>query len=79
MDKKGEASTSTSANATAAVGSEAEEENAEMWNADAVGSLTTGAILSLKVSAVRFYFGTMIAPAKDTPSAKTLVIYQIRC
>jgi ubiquitin-conjugating enzyme E2 O len=50
MDKKGEAGTSASASATVAVGSEAEEENAEMWNADAVGSLTTGAILSLKVS-----------------------------
>lgn len=32
-------------------GSEAEgEEMAEMWNADAMGSLTLGAIISLKVS-----------------------------
>ncbi|KAK8844131.1 hypothetical protein IAR55_006925 [Kwoniella newhampshirensis] len=33
------------------------EENAEMWNADAVGSLTTGAIITLKVS----------EPARPTP------------
>jgi ubiquitin-conjugating enzyme E2 O len=30
-------------------GGEMIEENAEMWNADAMGSLTMGAILSLKV------------------------------
>ena len=29
---------------------EEDEENAEMWNADAVGSLTKGAVISLKVS-----------------------------
>jgi hypothetical protein len=30
-------------------GDKIEEENAEMWNADAMGSLTMGAILTLKV------------------------------
>lgn len=33
---------------------EQEEENAEMWNADAMGRLTMGAIITLKVSSLRF-------------------------
>ena len=34
---------------------EVEEEDAEMWNADAVGSLTMGAILTLKVGRSEFH------------------------
>lgn len=38
-----------SAAANGAQGAEMEEENEEMWDGDAVGSLTMGAILTLKV------------------------------
>ena len=44
--EKGEAAASSS-NGENGAGA-MEEENAEMWNADAMGSLTMGAILSLK-------------------------------
>ena len=43
---KGEAAASGSGGA----GENGDEENAEMWNADAMGSLTKGAIISLRVS-----------------------------
>ena len=40
----------TEAKAAGGVEEEEDEENADMWNADAVGSLTKGAVISLKVS-----------------------------
>lgn len=47
----------TDAKSAGNVEEEGDEENAEMWNADAVGSLTKGAVISLKV-------GTTFIPAR---------------
>lgn len=48
MDGKGKGTDATMGNPGA--DGEVVEENPEMWNADAIGSLTVGAILSLRVS-----------------------------
>ena len=47
----------TDAKVAGGAADEEDEENAEMWNADAVGSLTKGAVISLKVSIGRLMMG----------------------